>query len=196
MTLVRAAARRRARLRASAALIVALAPGVPVHAAPAVATPRPAHASSARARAAHEFHVSHVRIAVEGATVTAVARIFTDDLLRTLLQETKGASITLGSAEAHAALQRYVARTFPLRADGRPLVPRVLDSGEDRDMWWIALAWDAPAPVRELRFHVALLFDVFRDQQNIVKLLHVPTRHETSHYFAGGATDDRVVTFR
>jgi hypothetical protein len=134
-------------------------------------------------------------MAVEPRSVTAVVRIFTDDLIRTLVQETKAPRVTLGTAEVHAQLATYLARTMPLRANGRLLVPRVLDSGEDKDMWWVAVSWEAPAPITELRFRVALLFDVFGDQQNIVKLLHTPSKQESSFYFAAGGTDERTLRF-
>lgn len=144
---------------------------------------------------AHDFHVAYARLAVEPRTVTAVVRVFTDDLTTLLVKELNTPRLTLGTPEVHAALQRYLARAMPLRANGRLLAPRVLSSGEDKDMWWITVAWEAPAPITELRFHVAVLFDVFGDQQNIVKLLHVPSRTESSLYFAGGATDDRTLRF-
>ncbi len=161
-------------------------------AAPAAAAHR---LPPARAAAAHDFHVAYVRMAVEPRTITAVVRIFTDDLIRTLVQQTRASKVTLGTAESHAQLATYMARTMPMRANGRLLVPRVLDSGEDKDMWWVAVAWEAPVPITELRFHVALLFDVFGDQQNIVKLLHAPSKREESFYFAGGGTDDRTLRF-
>ena len=181
---------RRRRAAAAIALVAALLAGgaVPAHAARGI----PVTTAPARA---HDFHVSYVRMAVEPRSVTAVVRIFTDDLIRTLVQETKASTVTLGTAAVHAQLERYLARTMPLRANGRVLAPRVLDSGEDKDMWWIAVSWEAPAPITELRFRAAQLFDVFDDQQNIVKLLHAPSKQESSFYFAAGGTDERTLRF-
>ena len=153
----------------------------------------PARASRTDAR--HEFHVSYTRMAIEGAQVTAQIRLFTDDIQRALATRTRNAGLVLASKEAEAAFQAYVADRFPLTANGRRLVPVVAAGNADGQMWAFIVTWTAPAAVTTLSMHNAAMFELFDDQQNIVKLKHIGSNKELTQFYGGGSLADQVARF-
>jgi hypothetical protein len=52
---------------------------------------------------------------------------------------------------------------------------------------------DAPRPVARLALRNTLMFDVFRDQQNIVTVLRMPGERRTTLFFAAGEDREQVV---
>jgi hypothetical protein len=62
-------------------------------------------------------------------------------------------------------------------------------------MFWYVVQFTARQPVRRLAISNQLLFEVFRDQQNLVTILKAPGDNRWSLYFAAGDTKEQVVVF-
>jgi hypothetical protein len=71
-------------------------------------------------------------------------------------------------------------------------------SGEERDAGGYAMRWyvvelDAARPVTRLALRNTLMFDLFRDQQNIVTVLRMPGERRTTLFFAAGEDREQVI---
>ena len=142
---------------------------------------------------AHNTHIAHTRIVLEGPVVIARVRMFRDDLEKALKLK-----ITESSA-VQKAVGAYVGKNFGVSIDGTPLVPEVVDSGGDTDgdqaIWWVLVQWKAARPVTALGLKVHVLFDTFDDQQNIVVVNRQPGDDRRSLYFQPGDRTEQVVKF-
>ena len=142
---------------------------------------------------AHDLHVSLTRLVFDGTTVACRVRVFHDDLERALQAAAGRPDLRVTDAtRADSAFGAYLGRTLRLEADGRAVTLRVTASGIDHDesrqlVVWYILEGELPAPVRRLLIRNALMFELFRDQQNIVQLLRLPGETHRTLYFA--ATD-------
>jgi hypothetical protein len=148
--------------------------------------------------ARHDVHVSHTRAVVEGNTVALRVRLFADDLEATLRRTSGDPALRLGTPAADTAFARYFARQVGVTADGARLVPRLTGAGTESDAAGIAMRWflvqlTAPTPVRTLTLRNALMFDTFRDQQNIVAVMRLPGERRTTLFFAAGDEKEQVV---
>ena len=142
---------------------------------------------------AHNTHIAHTRIVLEGPVVIARVRMFRDDLEKALkLKITESPAV-------QKAVGAYVGKNFGVSADGAPLVPEVVDSGGDTDgdqaIWWVLVQWKAARPVKALGLKVHVLFDTFDDQQNIVVVNRQPGDDRRSLYFQPGDRTEQVVKF-
>ena len=141
----------------------------------------------------HNLHVANTRLVVEGAVMVGRIRMFRDDLQKALKQP------LAGTAGSRAVVAAYVGQNFTLVADGAKLKAEVLDSGADQDgdqpIWWVLVQWKAAKPVRVLGVRVHLLFETFRDQQNIVLVAKQPGDERHGLYFQAGDTSEQVLKF-
>ncbi len=164
---------------------------------PAVPGP-PFPARSIRpAVSAHDVHVSHLRLVVEARTVAAQVRLFHDDLQDAVRRAAGQPALTLSSAAGDSAFVRYFAGSVSVVADGARLVPRLLQARDERDAAGVTMRvytveMAAARPVRRLALRDALLFEHFRDQQNLAVVLRMPGERRTSLFFAAG--DGRAQT--
>jgi hypothetical protein len=118
-------------------------------------------------------------------------RLFADDAEATLRRASGDAALRLGTAAADSAFARYFARQVTVTADGARLAPRLAASGAATDgggfpVRWFLVELTAARPVRRLTMRNALLFDAFRDQQNIVAVTRVPGDRRATLFFAAG----------
>lgn len=143
--------------------------------------------------ARHDFHVSYTRMAIEPTVISAQLRLFSDDVTRALIERAKRPAITLNSAEGEAAFAAYLAQAFQVTANGRRLVPVVVSGAQDKEMWSFVVTWTSPAPITSLSMHNAALFELFGDQQNIVKVKHMASGRESTLFYSGGSRVDQVV---
>lgn len=150
---------------------------------------------------AHDVHLSFTRITVHADTIDCRIRLFTSDIQYALGRLTGRDSVIITASAADDSLfARYFARAFPLVADGTTLPPAVIDRGEERDsggepMRWYTIRLIAPTHIRALSLRAAVLFELFRDQRNVVQVVDAATDRRTSFYFAGGDTSMKSVTF-
>ena len=157
-----------------------------------------ASAVSVSAVLVHDVHVSHMRVVVEGATVAAQVRLFHDDLQDAVRAHARAPQLVLSWAAGDSAFARYFAQAVGVTADGVRLVPRLLQARDERDaggipmrVYTVELA--AARPVRTLALRDALLFEHFRDQQNLAVVLRLPGDRRTSLFFAAGDPKAQVV---
>ncbi len=162
----------------------------------AVITAAPASSSGVpTTRLQHDFHVSYTRMAVEPTVISAQIRLFTDDVTRALIERSRAAAITLNSPQGDAAFTAYMAAQFPVVVNGRPLTPVVVSGSQDKDMWSYVVTWTSPAPITSVSMHNAAMFELFDDQQNIVKIKHIASGKEATLFYSGGSKADQVFRF-
>ena len=128
---------------------------------------------------------------MEGSTVLVRIRFFRNDLEDALKGATHRPDFALrDDPTTEAAFLAYVAQRFSIAVAGRRLTPRIVKSGEDElerePVWWYALQFDAPGPVRSLRVRNTLLLELFDDQSNIVKFVHFPDETQKTYSFGRG----------
>lgn len=143
----------------------------------------------------HDFHVTYTRMAIEPTVVSAQIRLFSDDVTRALIERSKQQSITLNSPSGDAAFKAYLTETFPVTVNGRRLVPVVVSGSQDKDMFSYIVTWTSPTPITSLSMHNAALFELFDDQQNIVKVKHMASGKESTLFYSGGSKADQVIRF-
>ena len=142
----------------------------------------------------HDFHVTYGRLAVEDATAMLRIRFFFDDLEGALRAHHKRRDFRLEADPLSDSLfLAYFHDKFALESNGAPLRAEIVTSGEEREgrerVWWYVLRYDAPAPLRKLTVRDALLFEVFSDQKNIFRVLHLPDEKRETFYFVEGSAE-------
>ena len=170
-------------------LTMVLLAGVVTTATPARGTV----ASDRHADVSHDFHVSYTRMAIEPTVISAQIRLFSDDVTRALIERSKKPSMTLDSPEGDAAFNGYLADMFQVTANGRRLVPVVVSGARERDMHSYVVTWTSSTPIVSLSMHNAALFELFDDQQNIVKVKHMGSGKESTLFYSGGSRTDQQV---
>jgi hypothetical protein len=151
-------------------------------------------ASGAASARRHDVHVTHARLVLDGSHAVARIRWFRDDLERAL-----GRPLA-ATAESRATLTSYLGTHFRVRADGVALACRIEEDAPDQDpngesVWWAVIQCDAARDIRTIGLTNTLLFDQFRDQQNLVTVIKAPEDERRSLYFQGGDRREQQVTF-
>ena len=149
----------------------------------------------ASAVARHDFHVSYTRMAIEPTVISAQIRLFTDDVTRALIERSKKPSMTLDSPDGDAAFRAYLVDMFQVTANGRRLLPVVVSGTPEKDMFSYIVTWTSATPITSVSMHNATLFELFDDQQNIVKVKHMASGKESTLFYSGGSTADQVIRF-
>jgi hypothetical protein len=132
---------------------------------------------------------------LEGNTVALRVRLFHDDLTRGLQRFSGKPDLQISTAaRADSLFTAYFKRAVKLELDGSPVSLRVTGSGVEQDeaaqqVVWYVLEGALGHPASRLVLMNGLLFESFRDQQNIVQLLTLPGDHRRTFYFT--ATDPR-----
>lgn len=164
-----------------------------------VAALGPARSSGA---AAHDIHLSHTRMVIDGASVLARVRVFHDDMELVLRRHSGRPElrITDGSSQ-DSAFAAYFDAKVSLTSAGERLHPRVIESGPDPDatdspMWWYLVELKARRPIHALGVKYELMFEQFEDQRNIVSVLKLPGEERRSLYFAAGESREQLVEFQ
>ncbi len=137
--------------------------------------------------AAHDFHVSYGRLAVEGSTAVIRVRFFQNDLVEAIQKQNAPDFELAATSRADSVALAYIGRRLRLAAADRPLEAVVRASGEDMSgqepMWWYLLEFTASTPIKDLELTNTLLFETFDDQKNIVQMQHFPSEKTWSFYF-------------
>jgi len=137
---------------------------------------------------AHKFHVSYGRMVVEGNTAFCKIRFFRHDLEDALRKYHKEDAFQLDiNAHADSLFTHYFNQMFVLEQEGQTFTGRIVESGEEEDMWWYALSFEAPQAMKQLRLTNKMLFDLFEDQKNVFKIIHLPEESVYSFYFTEGS---------
>jgi hypothetical protein len=142
--------------------------------------------------AVHPLHVSTSQLAVDTTTAWLRIRMFKDDLELALAARADVESLSLApSAEHDTLFLDYFSEAFGLRLNGTEAAGVIESSGEDLEagdgelrIWWYLLRFDGTEPIRGIEIRNEILYKQFRDQRNIVRVLHVPTETRKTLYFA------------
>lgn len=127
----------------------------------------------------HELHETYANIAVEGSVVAGRFLFFQDQLERALgsLLDADAVELRPGD-EADFLVLRYLRDHLSIEADGVPLEPSLLGSGQERLAhhmgWWVTVRFQAPSAVAGIRVRNTLLFELHDDQRNIMKVAWFP----------------------
>ena len=143
----------------------------------------------------HPVHFSYGRLTVEGRTLTLRLRLFRDDIAQALA--TFGSVPVRMASNAHtdALFASYFNERAFVATDGARLRGVVVASGEDAEMWWYDVRFTATRDVRTLRVRNGVLFDLYADQSNIVKVVHFPSERQFALSFAARDTEPQTVAF-
>lgn len=134
----------------------------------------------------HDVHLTYARLVVRGSTVSGSVRLFKDDLDRALaaFAGSRGSN----DASLDSLFAAYLNSNSSLASAGRSLPARVVRSGADPDatdppMWNFQIEASATAPISALSIRIGLLFELYKDQKNIVTLIGLPNQERRSLFF-------------
>lgn len=150
---------------------------------------------------AHDIHLSHTRIVVDGAKLRARIRLFQDDMELVLRRHTRRPDLTvLRRPSLDSAFASYLQAKVALTSAGQQLASRITASGPDPDptdspMWVFDVELSSPRPVSALTVRFELMFEQFDDQRNIVIVVREGDAQRRSLYFAPGGSREQTVTF-
>ncbi len=137
--------------------------------------------------AGHDIHVSYGRVTVEGKAVTIRLRMFKDDLSKALARHHQRDTVDLEArALADSLATTYLSQKLLVAVDGKPLVGRIAAAGSEDKMWWYLVQYPIAARAGKLTIANRVFFELFDDQQNLLKVLQVRSGDETSLYFVPG----------
>jgi hypothetical protein len=137
----------------------------------------------------HDLHLSHTRMVLEERAVVLRIRLFHDDLQQALRRFSGDSTLRLtADHRADSLFGAYAARALRLEADGRPVPLTVSGSGTEQDqaaqeVVWYVLEGGLERSASQLMVLNGVLFELFRDQQNIVQLLRLPEDRRRTLYF-------------
>lgn len=127
--------------------------------------------------AAHDVHVSTTRMVVEGNQAVLRVELFREDFLKGLRAYTKQPKLQLKAGQAGDSIfLAYARNRLVLTANGVTLTPEIRGSGEgdarlpELRTWHYEIAFTAKSPITTLRIKNALLFEMFKDQRNMMKV--------------------------
>jgi hypothetical protein len=146
-------------------------------------------------RNVHDVHLTHTRMVLDGKLVACRVRLFKDDLEKALQAFGKQPQFHItAEARADSLFAAYFNQTVTLVADGQRVSLTVSASGTEKDpsaqeVVWYVLEGSSGAAVQRLGLLNGLLFELFRDQQNLVQLLREPGGIRKTLYFV--STDPR-----
>jgi hypothetical protein len=149
----------------------------------------------------HDLHLTHTRLVLEGKTVACRIRLFKDDLEKALQLFSRHAGLRLGeAARADSLFEAYFNQKVMLVADGQRVTLAVSASGVEQDqasqeVVWYVLEGMSEGPVVKLGLLNGLMFELFRDQQNIVQLLREPGDTRKTLYFVSTDPTEQIVSF-
>lgn len=149
----------------------------------------------------HDLHLTHTRMVIEGKTIACRIRLFKDDLEKALRLYAALPNFHLtAESRADSLFGAYFAKSVLLEADGKRLALRVSSSGTEKDpsaqeVVWYVLEGESPATFTRLGMLNGLMFEMFRDQQNLVQLLREPGGVRKTLYFVATDPKEQTVTF-
>ena len=139
----------------------------------------------------HDLHASYGNLGIEDNTAILQLRVFKDDLEEALRRfEDREPFLLEVNPEVDALFLRYFSEKFILEIGGKTLTGRIVGSGYDEldrePVWWYQVAFDAAAPILSARVTNTLLFEIFADQSNILRVVRFPEEARKAYYFTVG----------
>lgn len=147
----------------------------------------------------HKFHVTQGRMAVEGTTAACEIRFFKHDLEAALAGHAQLPGIDLeAEVTSDSLFLDYLDSKFQVVLNGARVGAELSGSGEEtireEQMWWYMIQYEVEAPIASLEITNRLLFELFDDQRNILKVQHFPSEKRATFYFVSDA-DHHTVEF-
>lgn len=171
-------------------------PGTPVDAGPPL--PAAVAAEDVRApapRAVHPLKLSHGRVDVNGAVITLRVRMFWDDLQEAIRYMTEDRRFRIEhTATADSLVGEYLQDVMILEADGARPAGRVLESGEEEDMFWYIVEYRAPSAVRELVVRNQIMVDLYPEQRNVLQVRN-PSADVNKTFYFSSKKEEYAVSF-
>lgn len=149
--------------------------------------------------AVHDIHLTHARMVIEGRSVVCRIRVFRDDAEIALRQFSGRPEFKLtGEARADSLFGAYAAQHLFLRDGDDTLRFRVTSSGAEHDpdaqeVIWYVLESEAPRPIARLGVLNGLMFELYRDQQNLMQVLRLPGENRKTLYFVSTDPREQVI---
>jgi hypothetical protein len=147
--------------------------------------------TSGRDSPPHDLHVAYGNLGVEGRVAILQIRIFKDDLEEALRRFHEMASLRLDvTPEMDSLFLAYLRENFILEVGGAPLPGAIIGSGDDEldrePVWWYQVRFRAPDPIHTARVTNTVLFELFGDQRNVLRVVQFPSETRRAYYFARG----------
>jgi hypothetical protein len=145
----------------------------------------------------HPLHVSYGRMVLEGDAAILNVRIFTDDL-EAALREFHGVEGIRMRVDPYldSLFTSYFNASFTLTIADSVVPGVIVESGEQDDMWWYLVLFQGWQPIDEISFRTELLYNIFDDQRNIMRILHTATEEYQMYYSVAGAPETHVFSVR
>ncbi|NNE47876.1 MAG: hypothetical protein HKN37_14595 [Rhodothermales bacterium] len=136
----------------------------------------------------HKFHATYARMAVEDGVAACEIRFFKHDLEDAITKHHKLAGYSLSpELEQDSLFVTYLNRTFTVMLNDTLATASLAGSGEEtvghEEMWWYLVTYDAGETIKKLSVTNRLLFELFDDQRNILRLQHFPSAKRETFYF-------------
>lgn len=137
----------------------------------------------------HKFYMTYGRMAVENNQAMYQVKFFTHDLEAALQARFQQPELRLApTPHIDSLFTTYLNERVTLMLADSTVVPAALaSSGEEGDMWWYLVQYEAPSPLEAFTLQNTLLLEVFEEQKNLVKVRHFPSEANRSLYFVAGA---------
>lgn len=137
--------------------------------------------------ARHDLHVSHARVTVDRKSVTIRLRMFADDLSRALARHHGRDTVDVEARTVADPLAlAYLGQKLLVSADALPLAGRITGAGKEDKMWWYLVEYPMDAKATTLSIANRVFFELFDDQQNLLKVVQVAGGEDASLYFVPG----------
>jgi hypothetical protein len=134
---------------------------------------------------AHPLKLSHGRVDVNGAVITLRVRMFWDDLQEAIRFMTEDQRFRIEhTARADSLVGAYLQQVMILEADGDRPVGRVLESGEEDDMFWYIVEYRAPSAIRQLVVRNQIMVDLYPEQRNVLQVRNPSADVNRTFYFS------------
>ena len=99
-------------------------------------------------------------------------------------------TVSVHVPEVDALFLRYLARRFVLEVGGEALEGHIVGSGDDEldrePVWWYQVQYTAREPIHAARITNTILFEIFDDQSNVLRVVRFPEETRRAYYFAPG----------
>jgi len=143
-------------------------------------------------------------MAIEGDVAIVRVRMFKDDLTTSLRAYSGLVDFEMVvSSDVDSLFRSYFNERFLLRSGGTRMQATILSSGEEQmradggpeDVWWYMMEFNAREPIHQIAVNNSMFFETFRDQRNILKVIHADSEREHSFYFASGDFEEQELRF-
>jgi hypothetical protein len=138
-------------------------------------------------------------MAVEGSSAACEIRFFKHDLEAAVGRHSRSQGFHLGMGQREDSLfMAYLDSKLKVRLNGALVAARLVGSGEevirDEEMWWYLVDFTAPDTITQIEIRNRLLFELFDDQRNMMKVQHFPSEAQSTFYFVPDS-DQRSLEF-